>query len=165
MFIRYKASQWLLLPYLLELLSGYQPARHLQSSSCLFSKPAATSYFASCAFYPAVRSVWNSLEPNLQSATLLSHSPPSNPASVTPAVHSTVHCQAAPPIRTRHWTLYKLYCILLLCPTQRVDVEITSLYYCCALVQRICWIRRATLHQVPVMMSANIAMAADHAGK
>jgi len=56
----------------LKLLSDHQPARQLRSSSApLFSKPAVASYFASRAFSTAATSVWNSLEPDLRSASSL----------------------------------------------------------------------------------------------
>jgi len=92
--------------YLLELLSGFQPARQLRSSSArLFSKPAVASYFSSCAFSAAVSErgiLWNltfGLFPSL---------PPSKTALFSAAmVHSTVHCQTAPPSRTRPLALYK----------------------------------------------------------
>jgi len=59
------------IPPLHELLSDYQPTRQLNSGHHMFSKPAITSYFASCAFATAVPSVWNSLEPDLRSAPSL----------------------------------------------------------------------------------------------
>ena len=97
-----------------------QPAGQLQSSShCLFAKQVVTSYFSSRHFSTAVPSVWNSLESGLWCAASLASFKSSlkTALSMPPVLHSTVHCQAATPIRTRPWTLYEfvLYCIVLYC--------------------------------------------------
>jgi len=63
-----------------------------------------------------VPSVWNSLEPDLRFApSLVSFKSRLKAALSLPPIvglYSAVHCQAAPPIRTRPWTLCKfvLYC-------------------------------------------------------
>jgi len=68
----FKAIHLLLPPYLLKLLSDYQPGIQFRSSSAfLFSKPAVALYFALHTFSTAVPSVWNSLEPDFQSAASL----------------------------------------------------------------------------------------------
>jgi len=96
-----KAKHSLVPPYLLELLSDYQPTRQLWSSSAfLFSKLAVASYFASHAFPTVVPSVWNSLEANLPSASsLVSFKSCLKTACSLPPINlvrSMVHCQAAP---------------------------------------------------------------------
>jgi len=95
-----------------------QPAGQLQSSShCLFAKQVVTSYFSSRHFSTAV--LWNSLESDLWCAPSLASFKSSlkTALSMPPVLHSTVHCQAATPIRTRPWTLYEfvlyyMYCIV-----------------------------------------------------
>jgi len=67
-------------------------------------------------FSTTVPSVWNCLEPDLQSAASLASFKfcLNTTCSLPPIVHSTAHCQAVPPTCMRPWRYINLYCIILL---------------------------------------------------